>query len=82
MVATFRLYYDAAVAVGLMAFVAIACGFIAAVITGDSSPSVPVAIIAPTAIFFSLCLWRASRRPSPHMLAPALGGVTTDRNVR
>ena len=82
MVTTFRRYYDAAVAVGLMSFVAIACGFIAAVITGDSSPSVPVAIIAPTAIFFALCLWQDFRRPFPHMLAPAFGGVPTDRNVR
>jgi ABC-type dipeptide/oligopeptide/nickel transport system permease subunit len=32
---TLRLYYDAVIAVALMAVVAIVCGFIAAVITGD-----------------------------------------------
>jgi hypothetical protein len=29
-VATFRLYYDATIAVGLMAFIVIACGFVVA----------------------------------------------------
>jgi hypothetical protein len=45
-VSTLRLYYDAVIAVALMAVVVIACGIIAAVITGDSSPNFPVAAIA------------------------------------
>lgn len=48
---TLRLYYDAVIAVVLMAVVAIVCGFIAAVITGDSSPNFPVATI----VFVLIC---------------------------
>ena len=59
MVSTLRLYYDAVIAVALMAVVAIACGIIAAVITGDSSPNFPVAAIALLLIgaFIFLRLW-------------------------
>ena len=48
---TLRLYYDAVIAVALMAVVAIVCGFIAAVITGDNSPNFPVATI----VFVLIC---------------------------
>ena len=41
MVTTVRLYYDAVIAVALMAVVAIICGFVAAVITGGSPPHFP-----------------------------------------
>jgi choline-glycine betaine transporter len=50
-VTTIRLYYDAVIAVALMALVAIICSFIAAVITGDSSPNFPVATI----VFVLIC---------------------------
>ena len=46
MVTTVRLYYDAFIAVALMAVVAIICGFVAAVIAGGSPPNFPVAAIA------------------------------------
>ena len=46
MVTAIRLYYDAVVAVALMAVVALVCGLIAAVVTGGSSPNLPVATIA------------------------------------
>ena len=63
MVSTLRLYYDAVIAVALMALVAIICSFIAAVITGDSSPNFPVAAIALLFIgaFIFLRLWSKSR---------------------
>ena len=63
MVGTLRLYYDAVIAVALMAVVAIICGLIAAVITGDTPPSFPVATIAFVLIcaFISLRLWSKSR---------------------
>jgi len=62
-VSTLRLYYDAVIAVALMALVAIICSFIAAVITGDSSPNSPVAVIALLLIgaFIFLRLWSKSR---------------------
>ena len=44
MVSTFRLYYDASVAVALMAVAALVCGLIAG--TGGSSPNLPVGAIA------------------------------------
>jgi hypothetical protein len=61
-VGTLRLYYDAVIAVGLMAVVAIICGLIAAVITGDT-PRFPVATIAFVLIcaFIFLRLWSKSR---------------------
>ena len=43
MVTTVRLYYNAVIAVALMAVVAIICGFVAAVIAGGSPPNFPVA---------------------------------------
>ena len=46
MTGTIRLYYDAVIAVALMTVVATVCGFVAAVITGGSPPSFPVAAIA------------------------------------
>ena len=46
MVSTFRLYYDASVAVALMAVAALVCGLIAGVVTGGSSPNLPVGAIA------------------------------------
>ena len=63
MVSTLRLYYDAVIAVALMAVVVIACGIIAAVITGDSSPNFPVAAIALLLIgaFIFLRLWSKAR---------------------
>ena len=63
MVSTLRLYYDAVIAVALMAVVAIICGFIAAVITGGSPPNFPVAAIAfvLTGAFIFLRLWSQSR---------------------
>lgn len=69
MPSTFRLYYDAVIAVALMAVVAIACGFIAAVITGGRPPNFPVAAIAflLTGAFLFFRLWRNSR---PSALPP------------
>jgi hypothetical protein len=60
---TLRLYYDAVLAVALMAVVAIICGLIAGVITADSSPNFPVAVIAFLLIgaFIFLRLWIKSR---------------------
>ena len=46
MASRLRLYYDAVVAAALMAVVAIVCGLIVALITGDSPPNFPVATIA------------------------------------
>jgi LPXTG-motif cell wall-anchored protein len=62
-VSTLRLYYDALIAVALMAVVASICGLIAAVITGDSSPNFPVAAIALLLIgaFIFLRLWSKPR---------------------
>jgi zinc transporter ZupT len=45
-VTTIRLCYEAAVAVALTLVVALLCGLIAAVVTGASSPNLPVATIA------------------------------------
>jgi hypothetical protein len=62
-VTTLRLYYDAVIAVALMAVVAIVWGFIAGLITGDSSPNFPVAAIALLLMgaFIFLHLWSMSR---------------------
>jgi hypothetical protein len=62
-VGTLRLYYDAVIAVALMAVVAIVSGFIATVITGDTPPNVPIATIAFVLIcaFIFLGLWSKSR---------------------
>ena len=59
MVSTLRLYYDAHIAVALMAVVV---GFMAAIIGDDSSPF-PIAVIAflLTGAFLSFRLWRKSR---------------------
>ena len=46
MVSTIRLWCDAAVAIALMAIAALVCGLIAAVVTGGSSPNLPVGAIA------------------------------------
>ena len=66
MVSTIRLYYDAGIAVALMAVVAIICGFVASVITGGSPPNFPVAAIAfvltGAVLFFRL--WRNSLPPA------------------
>ena len=66
MVTTVRLYYDAVIAVALMAVVAIIFGFVAAVITGGSPPNFPVAAIAfvltGAVLFFRL--WRNSQPPA------------------
>jgi hypothetical protein len=61
-VGTLRLYYDAVIAVALMAVV-IVSGFIATVITGDTPPNVPIAAIAFVLIcaFIFLRLWSKSR---------------------
>ena len=63
MVSTLRLYYDTVIAVALMAVVAIICGFITAVITGGSSPNLPIAAIAflLTGAFLFSRLWSKSR---------------------
>ena len=62
MVGTLRLYYDAVIAVALMAVVVIACGIIAAVITGDSSPNFPVVIaLLLIGAFIFLRLWSKAR---------------------
>ena len=63
MVGSLRLYYDAVIAVALMAVVAIICGFIAAAITGDNTPNFPIAAIAflLTGAFLFFRLWRKSR---------------------
>ena len=46
MVTTIRLYYDAAVAVALMAVAAIVCGLVAAIMTGGSHfPVVTIAFV-------------------------------------
>jgi hypothetical protein len=62
-VGTLRLYYDAVIAVALMAIVAIICGLIAGVISGDTPPNFPVATIAFVLIcaFIFLRLWSTSR---------------------
>jgi hypothetical protein len=64
-VTTVRLYYDAVIAVALMAVVAIICGFVAAVITGGSPPNFPVAAIAfvLTGAVLFVRLWRNSQPP-------------------
>ncbi len=66
MVPTIRLYYDAVIAVALMAVVAIICGFVASVITGSSPPNFPVAgiafVLTGAVLFFRL--WRSSRPPA------------------
>jgi hypothetical protein len=63
MTGTFRLYYDAVIAVALMTVVAAICGFVAAVITGGNPPNFPVVVIAflltGAVLFFRL--WRNSR---------------------
>jgi uncharacterized oligopeptide transporter (OPT) family protein len=63
MTGTIRLYYDAVIAVALMTVVAAVCGFVAAMITGSSPPSFPVAAIAflltGAVLFFRL--WHNSR---------------------
>lgn len=62
MVSTLRLYYDAIIAVALMAVVAIVCGLIAAVITGDTPSNFPVTTIA----FVLICAFiflRLSSKP-------------------
>ena len=66
MVSTIRLYYDAVIAVALMAVVAIICGFVASVITGGSPPNFPVAAIAfvLTGTVLFLRLWRSSQPPA------------------
>ena len=65
MVSSLRLYYDAVIAVTLMAVVAIICGFIAAAITGDNAPNFPIAAIAflVTGAFLFFRLWRNSHGP-------------------
>jgi hypothetical protein len=61
-VSTLRLYYDAVIAVALMAVVAIVCGLVAAVITGGTPPNFPIATIAFVLIcaFIFLRLWSNS----------------------
>ena len=63
MVSTLRIHYDAVIAVALMGIVAVVWGFIAAVITGDTSPNLPVAAIALLLIgaFIFLQLWSRLR---------------------
>jgi hypothetical protein len=63
---TFRLYFNALVAVALMIVVAIVCGFIASVIIGDSPPNFPVAgsAFVVTGLILFLRLWRTSRQPA------------------
>jgi len=56
-----RLYYDAVVAAALMAVVAIVCGLIVALITGDSPPNFPVATIAFVLICAFIFLRLSSR---------------------
>lgn len=65
MVSTIRFYYDAIIAVALMAVLAIICGFIAAVITGGSPANFSVAASAflLTGAFLFSRLWHISRRP-------------------
>jgi LPXTG-motif cell wall-anchored protein len=65
-VSTLRIYYDAVIALALMGVVAIICGFIAAVITGDNSPNFPIAAIAfvLTGGFMFLRLRRDLRTPA------------------
>jgi uncharacterized oligopeptide transporter (OPT) family protein len=60
-VSTLRLYYDAVIAVALI--VAIICGLMTAVITGDNSPSLSIAAIAflLTGAFSFFRLWREHR---------------------
>jgi uncharacterized protein YcfJ len=45
-VTTTRLFYDAAVAVALVAVAALVCGLIAAAVTGGGSSNLPFATIA------------------------------------
>jgi len=62
-VGTLRLYYDAVIGVALMAVVAIICGLIASIMTGDTPLNFPVATI----VFVLICaiiflrLWSKSR---------------------
>jgi hypothetical protein len=56
-----RLYYDAVVAAALMAVLAIVCGLIVALITGDSPPNFPVATIAFVLICAFIFLRLSSR---------------------
>ncbi len=61
MASRLRLYYDAVVAAALMAVVAIVCGLIVALITGDSPPNFPVATIAFVLICAFIFLRLSSR---------------------
>ena len=61
MVSRLRLHYDAVVAAALMAVVAIVCGLIVALITGDSPPNIPVATIAFVLICAFIFLRLSSR---------------------
>jgi ribose/xylose/arabinose/galactoside ABC-type transport system permease subunit len=68
-VTVIRFYYDAVIAVALMAVVAIICGFVAAVITGGN-PNLPVVatVFLFTGAVWLLRLWRNSR---PSAIPPA-----------
>ena len=74
MVTTIRLYFDAFIAVALMAVIAVICGFIAALITGGSPPNFPVMGIAflLTGAFLVFRLWRKSRAS----VVPTVGAST------
>jgi hypothetical protein len=65
MIDTIRLYFDATLAVAIMAALGIVAGFAAAAITGDRT-----LVIATTAVVFVLTgavltvrLWRITRKP-------------------
>ena len=61
MASRLRLCYDAVVAAALMAVVAIVCGLIVALITGDSPPNFPFATIAFVLICAFIFLRLSSR---------------------
>lgn len=72
MLDTVRLYFEATVAVAIMAMLAIISGFAAAGLTGDRRLAflVPAAAFLLTGIVLTVRLWRMTRAPIPPLETP------------
>ncbi len=72
MLDTLRLYFEATVAVAIMAMLAIISGLTAAGLTGDRQLALLVAAVAfvLTGILLTVRLWRMTRTPIPPPEAP------------
>jgi drug/metabolite transporter (DMT)-like permease len=72
MITTIRLYYDAVIAIALMVVVAAICGFIGALILGDSPPNFTAAAIGfvLTGVVLVVRLWRTQARSSMAATTP------------